>query len=56
MTVDEINQEILRTKNILDKTKSEFLKSDYQKHLQKLYRQRDKAVLLNGKRTEFVKR
>ena len=48
MTVDEINQEILRTRNILDKTKSEFLKRDYQKHLQKLYKLRDKAVKAYG--------
>lgn len=48
-SVEEINKEIRFVKIAIDRTKSDFLKNDYKKYLQKLYRQRDKAVLSNGK-------
>lgn len=43
-TIDEINKEIERVKIAIDRTSSDFLKRDYQKHLHKLYRKRNKAV------------
>lgn len=55
-SVEEINKEIRLVKIAIDKTKSDFLKNDYKKHLQRLYRQRDKAVLLNGQREKPLKR
>lgn len=45
-TIDEINKEIERVKSAIGITKSEFLKRDYLKYLQKLYKKRDKAVKL----------